>query len=167
MLPMATPSGRPLQINPAMRVVMRLPETDATKDPWTGAPNTRGRNFVDESAIDENVALAAPEGKSPAEVLDELEGPQRFEYVSEVADAPLKPQFTLAELMILTTVAAVGLAGARVLPAGPFACLVGILGFVAMWLTGHYQIRHRWAQLGVWGLILMYVVVAAFAIIRS
>ena len=169
---MATPTNRPSQIHPAQRVVMRLPQSDATKDPWTGAPVTSGRNFDDPSLVDENTPLAPPEGKSPAQLLNELEGPEFYDKIAanmaKLADErPAKPQFSLAELLILTTIAAVGLAGVRVLPAAPLAGLVGILAFVAMWLTGHWQIRHRWVHLAVWGLVMIYAIAAVAAIVRG
>jgi prepilin-type N-terminal cleavage/methylation domain-containing protein len=169
---MATPSNRPPHINPAMRVVMRLPATDATKDPWTGAPITSGRNFADESAIDENVALAPPEGKSPAELYGELEGKRLADEIAQreaelAAVVPPKPQFTLTELLVVTTIAGVGLGGARVLPAGAFACLVGTMAVGALWLSGYWQIRSRWAQVAVWSLVGMYVIAAIVAIVRS
>ena len=43
----------------------------------------------------------------------------------------------------------------------------GVLGPLALWLTGRWQIRNRWAHVAVWGLVLMYVVAAIAAIIRS
>jgi hypothetical protein len=169
---MATPSNRPPHINPAMRVVLRLPTSDQTKDAWTGAPITSGRNFADESAIDENVALAPPEGKSPAELYDELEGRRAVEEIEKQIAAlanqrPPKPQFSVAELFVFMTVAAVGLGCVRVLPAGPFACLVGAIGFVAMWLTGHWQVRSRWVHVVVYSLLVMYVLAVIAAVVRS
>jgi hypothetical protein len=165
---MATPSNRPPHIRPAQRVVMRTPDTDITKDPWTGAPITSGRNCEDPSLVDENTRLAPAEGKSSAQLLEELEGPRDERALAQQeVEPPARPQFSLAELLVLTTIAAVGLAGARALPAGPFACLVGVLGFAAMWLTGHWQIRNRWVHLGVWGLVMIYVIAAAAAIWRS
>jgi len=169
---MATPSNRPPHINPAMRVVMRLPQTDAAIDLWTGAPIASGRNFDDASAIDENVALAPPEGKSSAELYDELEGRRKFEVIeqqiAELANqTPPRAQFTLAEMLIFMTVAALGFAGVRVLPPGPFACVVGAVGFVALWLTGHWQVRSRWAHVIVYSLLAMYVCAVVAAIVRS
>jgi hypothetical protein len=145
---------------------MRLPDTDSAKDPWTGAPISGGRNFDEADAIDDNVALAPPEGKSQAELLEELEG-RKYELADEVEPAPLRPQFSLAELLVLMTIAAVGLAGARALPAAPLACLVGIMGFAAMWLIGQWQIRNRWVHLAVWGLLLIYVIAAVAAFFRG
>lgn len=169
---MATPSNRPPHINPAMRVVLRLPQTDAAKDPWTGAPITSGRNFANESAIDENVALAPPEGKSAAELYDELEGRRKVEVIeqqlAELANqAPPRPQFTIAEMLAFMTIAALGFGGVRVLPPGPFACFVGAIGFVALWLTGRWQVRSRWAHVVVYGLLAMYVCAVVAAIARS
>ena len=55
-------------IHPARQVVMRLPDTDPDKDPWSGAAIESGRNLSDDTPIDENVPLMPPLGKSPAEL---------------------------------------------------------------------------------------------------
>jgi hypothetical protein len=118
--------------------------------------------------VNEDTPLAPTEGKSSAELLHELEDRSGEVLVPLPAvEEPPRAQFRLSELMILMTLAAVGLAGARALPAGMFAFVAGALAFASLWLVAQWEIRHRWALLAVWGLATVYLFAAAMAIIRS
>ncbi|MCA9266929.1 MAG: hypothetical protein KDA41_00585, partial [Planctomycetales bacterium] len=134
-------------IDPQMRVVMRLPGDDHGKDPWTGRPQGGERNLTDDTEIDENVAVRPPVGKTPAEVFAEHSEPPSLDDPLAVYEAPaLVPQFSLQEILLLTTMAAVGFGGARALPAAPFACLVGVLAFVFLAVTTAANVRNRWVH---------------------
>jgi hypothetical protein len=169
---MAEPTSRPPQIHPAMRVVMRLPGNNKDVDPWTGAERSHGPNH-DESdpAFDENVGLMPPLGKTPGEVEAELSPPPRLDnpYVDPYAEPAGGPwyQFSIKELIFLTTLVAVGAAAARVLPPAPLACLVGVITFAVMWFTSAVQVRKRWVHVTCWGLLAMYLVTTMVALVRS
>jgi hypothetical protein len=169
---MADTSPNPPRIHPAARVVMRLPGNNKDLDPWTGTERSRGPNH-DESnpAFDENVGLTPPLGKTCAEVEAELRPPPRLDnpcvdpYLDEV-NGPWY-QFSLKELIFLTTLVAVGAAGARLLPPAPLACLVGVMTFAVMWFTTAIRVRNRWVHVASWGLLAIYVIAAIVALVRT
>lgn len=144
---------------------MRLPDTPPDVDLWTRQPESSGRKLEDDAAWDEDVPLAPPEGKTPAEIEAELGGEREFELPLDEPRAEFR--FSLAELFFLVTFASIGAAGSRVLPPAGFACLVGVLAFFWMYFAHSAQVRNRWVQMTGLALVVVYVMAAVEAIVRN
>ena len=158
------------RIHPARQVIMRLPDTDPRRDPWTGVPMAAGRNLDDET-IDENVALLPPLGKTPAELNAELSEPIRPEdYLEEEAHEESDRdwvQFTLSDILVLMTAAGVALGGVRFLPGGIFALLGGVAAVLFLVIFSDGQIsRPRFRNIAV-GLVTFYVVAIVAVIVNT
>ena len=157
------------QIHPARQVVMRLPDTDPNKDPWTGAAiDDPGRNLPDDSPIDENVSLLPPLGKTCAEVEAELTEPVRPEDYLPLVDEQESDhnwlQFTLSDILILMTACGVALGGARLLPTGLFALLAGLITLLFLAVVRDQQISRPRFRTIVIGLMTIYLVSTAASI---
>ena len=150
---------------------MRLPDTDTSKDPWTGAAIESGRNLPDETPIDENVTLMPPLGKTAAEVGAELADPIRPEDLldkqPEDEFSVESVQFSLRDMLILMTIAGVGLAALRWLSPAPMAVVAGAVTLVFLWATHDQRLRGTWLRLTGLGLLTIYLIATASAIVRS
>jgi hypothetical protein len=94
-------------------------------------------DFVAESADDEGPAelpLALPSGKSAAEIHRDLEPLPSLPELpgEEAATLGREWQFTIADLVVVVTCIAVGMAGARAFPHGVFAAVLGVAAFVVL-----------------------------------
>ena len=159
------------RIQPSRQVIMRLPDTDASRDPWSGAAIETGRNLPDEAPIDEDVNLMPPLGKTAAEVGAELADPIRPEdLVDKSHDDEFARdwmQFSLRDVMILTTIGAVGLASVRWLPPAPLAVVAGTVTLVFLWITHEQRMHNRATRLIGLGLLTLYLIATAAAIVNS
>jgi len=164
------------RIGPPRRVVMRLPDTDSGKDLWTGAAQPSEGELDDEAAlaenasIDENVPLMPPLGRTPAEVQAEWsEYPILEQVLAEQrrieAERPL--QFTIGELLMLMTMAAIGLAGLRWFPPVWMSLTMGAMTVGFLWATTRYEIRNRAVHVAGWSMLSIYFVSLIAAIART
>ena len=107
----------------------------------------------------EEYTLAPPHAKSPDEILVSMLDPElvkRAKNPSPLQESTtkdrMKLQFSLRQMMIIITFAAMGLAGAKILPNGVFVFLVGCLVMVLLFALSQLDIEDsvsRWVFLGV------------------
>jgi len=110
-----------------------------------------------------DLSVSAPEGKSAAEIQAEFRPPP----APDEEEPEPQFQFTLLDLGLLTTFAAIGLAGARWLPGGYFATLAGVLAVITAVVGLIYQPGNRTARLLVWGMATIYVFAAIAAAVNN
>ena len=111
--------------------------------------------------------VAPAECKSLAEIRFETE-PPNLEDEPENQDLSSHgppPRFTVLELMIFVTFAAVGLSAVRWMPPGYFAGVAGIVAFVALLMGGAQKSKNTVARLFIWGVVTVYVFAAVGAVV--
>ena len=157
-------------IEPSRQVIMRFPDTDPNKDPWSGAAIETGRNFDDDTPIDENVGLMPPLGKSSAELQSELTPPINPDNIEiEQEDDPDQQwlQFSLRDVLILTTAACISLGAVRLLPPGIFALVAGGATLLFLLIAREQDISiPRFRAITV-GLVTLYLIAMVGAIVQS
>ncbi len=156
--------GNSQRIGPPTWVVMRLPGDKREGPPPANAAENSASKLPD---LDENVGLLPPEGKSRAELNAELFEPPDLHDPYADPESSLAPRFTISDLLLLTTFAAVGMAGVRVLPPAPLAAFIGVITFFFFWLTSIYQVRGRWFRMAGWALATIYLIASAGAMVQS
>jgi hypothetical protein len=112
---------------------------------------------------DDDIALAAAEGKSLAQInLENLPEPEESEGVEEVAAAitPRPLQFSVLDLLILFTFTAIGLAAVRWLPPGYFAGTAGFLAFAALVTAGVWRSKSSVVRVLIWSVVTVYFAAA-------
>mgnify|MGYP006908277015 CR=1 FL=1 len=159
------------RIHPARQVIMRLPDTDPTKDPWSGTPLESGRNLDDDTPLDENVAVLPPKGKTPAQIEAELTEPVAVDDLED-EDDPAEAertwrQFTLADILVFMTAVGIALGGVRFVPTGIFALFAGVVTLLFLVLVGDRQISPRRFRNIVVGLVTFYVVATIATIVHT
>ena len=156
-------------IEPSRQVIMHLPNTDPTKDPWTGAAIEQGRNLSDDTPIDENVSLMPALGKTPAEMGSELSPPINADDIvieREAADQPIL-QFSMWDLVILMTAAAGALGAVRILPPVLFALVAGAVTLVFLFIAHEQPISTTRLRTITIGLVTIYLFAMLGAILQT
>lgn len=161
-MPLGSDSSQ--HIGPPTWVVMRLP---GDKRDEARPANAAERSASKLDDLDENVVLSPPDGKSRAELNAEFSEPIDLHDPFAEPYVPLAPRFTISELLLLTTFAAVGMAGVRMLSPAPLAAFVGVIAFFFFWLTSIYQVRGRWFRMAGWALVTIYLIAAGGAMVQA
>lgn len=125
-----------------------------------------------EEPTSDDLRLAPPEGKSLAELRqdilnDDIKAEDDEEF-GEDAEHEVRPfQFRLGDLMLITTVAAVGFAMMNILPLDIYAGTMGALAIVGLAALSLLQPEHAMPHLLWWTLLATYIITSIVAVITK
>ena len=137
------------------------------------APDEDGTDSAAESDDAEyRVAPLTPEDEAVAKLRvegrrAEIESQAMFRPIKTEDDKPESIRYTAQHLLILTTVAAVLLAGIRFVPIRDYTFALGLLVALSMILGSLLKIRHPLLFVGWWVLLGVYLTVAIATIIQQ
>ena len=120
---------------------------------------------IDHREVDDNqdLVLLPPDCPSREQLERHFAPPLRLEPEVQM---PRWPQFSIADMMILTVGVAVGLAGGSWLPTDVFAAALGIITLLGLLVVNFHPPESRVAKL-LWGtLVLAYVIAVMAALLR-
>lgn len=126
---------------------------------WTGV-----ENILDE-ADDVKLEPLDPETEKARHTIRER--PQPDLTVVKVSEQPARFQFTLRHVLMANVIIAVAFALVRVFAPSGMAGLFGIAVFISGIVLAVYQPEHPMVTRIWWGLVAMYVVFCAFALLVS
>jgi hypothetical protein len=113
----------------------------------------------DSTAEDERLAVAPAAGKSLAQInLERLPDPEALDDAGPADGANSQPrlQFSLRELLVLFTFAAIGLAIIRWVPAGYFAGASGFVAFIALLVARVWSPKSFVVRALIWAVVTVY-----------
>ena len=105
--------------------------------------------------------LLPVDGKTPEEL---SQRPKYFLKATHEPEVEKPYQFSLAELMLITTGVALGAAGGRWFPSDVYAALMGLVTVVGLLVVTLHPPQSRWAKI-VWGMLIAAYAVAVFVAI--
>lgn len=113
-----------------------------------------------ESSGEEDLVILPPEGPSREEIEYSLS--PLPEYVPPPKPPSARPQFSLADVMMVTFAVAAGLAGGSWMPSDVFAAVLGLITLIGL-LVVHLHPPETHAAKLVWAALVIAYVMAVFA----